>query len=604
MSGERMSARSCVVVEMVLKVLTIRWRRAVSDELPPDWLRRDVPLLLVTLMSERHVSDRIAFCCLEVGIELLVSAGQVFQESFYEVFCMLGGAADFFAELQRRIKRGEREARAKHASSKGGGDERKGKTICRESGSLHSLVVKAIKNRAGGEDSQVRQTLRFLHLLCEGHNLKLQNFLRYQPGSARSVDLVSGAAAYVDGVVQYIAPGTVEDVQVALLAIAEFTQSPCRGNQIALVDTRLCACANEILSLKTTLVGSKDEEYEKNIYKLKAATATVLLALLECVDSSYIPERMLASLNADNLIDNMNLLLRTYNPSRLRNLKALHDREKTQLCIPKHLDHSFWDLPQTLDDNEQDEEAETIAQHYYITYITLAEFDKSNTLHERCTEERIWDIENLRRKVGVIEISRKGVLEKAYFIIPEICKYLTEASKKRFVYSVRRTNLQAQLTGFTESMEMFYEEMKYQRVLNQKPLLRFFRLSDHVREQAFFLNACFINLIMLFFYAYECNGTFTCGDNEDLRTYRVRPVAKEILIALAVIQFLLAITRQWWYVVERGIPRIKQLIQRHRFCPPRNRILKALLSLPADQSDPNYEHRRLREVKLILAVRA
>jgi hypothetical protein len=34
--------------------------------------------------------------------------------------------------------------------------------------------------------------------------------------------------------------------------------------------------------------------------------------------------------------------------------------------------------------------------------------------------DHIWDLANLQKKVGVIEISRDGVLEKAYFIVPEV----------------------------------------------------------------------------------------------------------------------------------------------------------------------------------------
>lgn len=87
-----------------------------------------------------------------------------------------------------------------------------------------------------------------------------------------------------------------------------------------------------------------------------------------------------------------------------------------------------------------------MAEYYYITYITLAAFDTSGSnsathhaielpapgltwgrllpgsLKAHCTEQHIWDYKNLREKVGVIEISRNGVLEKAYFVIPPVCQ--------------------------------------------------------------------------------------------------------------------------------------------------------------------------------------
>jgi hypothetical protein len=45
----------------------------------------------------------------------------------------------------------------------------------------------------------------------------------------------------------------------------------------------------------------------------------------------------------------------------------------------------------------------------------------------KCKPEVIWDLANLRKKVGIIEISRKGLLEKAYFIVPRISRFLTHA---------------------------------------------------------------------------------------------------------------------------------------------------------------------------------
>ncbi|MGB1592641.1 MAG: hypothetical protein ACPIOQ_07795 [Promethearchaeia archaeon] len=45
------------------------------------------------------------------------------------------------------------------------------------------------------------------------------------------------------------------------------------------------------------------------------------------------------------------------------------------------------------------QEAEVVAQHFYITLITLASFDKSGRLNRRITPEHIWDLANLRAKV-------------------------------------------------------------------------------------------------------------------------------------------------------------------------------------------------------------
>lgn len=195
-----------------------------------------------------------------------------------------------------------------------------------------------------------------------------------------------------------------------------------------------------------------------------------------------------------------------------------------------------------------------------------------------------------RSQVGVIEISRKSVLEKAYFIIPSVCSFITEASKQKLLLGVNRTNLQTQLAEFSENFDDFYNEMKHQRKITQQPVLNFLRRTSGIREKIFFLNAVAINVLMLAFYSYECGETFICGDNEDLEEFRIKPGWKEAVTTLACLQCLLALTRQWWYVVERGIPLVNRRILETRAKPPSNPFWRWLVSLPEEQSNPTYRH--------------
>lgn len=81
------------------------------------------------------------------------------------------------------------------------------------------------------EESHVDLVLRFMQLLCEGHNLQLQDFLRRQPESIRSVDMISATAAYIDAITPNVNPLNVRIATLAMDAIAEFVQNPCRANQ-------------------------------------------------------------------------------------------------------------------------------------------------------------------------------------------------------------------------------------------------------------------------------------------------------------------------------------------------------------------------------------
>jgi hypothetical protein len=73
-----------------------------------------------------------------------------------------------------------------------------------------------------------------------------------------------------------------------------------------------------------------------------------------------------------------------------------------------------------------------------------------------------------------------------------------------------------------------------------------------------------------------------------LLVYGMMPGWRELVNVLACIQFLFAVSRQWWYVVERGIPRINRQIVDHARHPPSNRLLAWIVRLPPDQSDPSF----------------
>ena len=87
-----------------------------------------------------------------------------------------------------------------------------------------------------------------------------------------------------------------------------------------------------------------EEDYERLVNELKAATVSALLSLLECVDDNYIPNRMLAALDISVLLDNMNHLLRTYSPDVFLSLKAQMEAGALHLQLPKHLPPNFWDV--------------------------------------------------------------------------------------------------------------------------------------------------------------------------------------------------------------------------------------------------------------------
>lgn len=291
----------------VLRVLVIEWRESATELHPPLWLLKGVPGLVLKIVSDRATEDRVVMCALELGVAILHGGNDFIQDSFLSLLKSLGGAPSFFSQLKSRLERGAHEAREcklRFEDALANGRCEYGEEEWKEMGmdvrALHSVVREDV--REGGAHqaaSHAGLILRFLQLLCEGHNLALQNYLRFQPSSVHSVDMISATAAYIDALTPYINPLNVRLASIAMNAIAEFVQNPCRENQRVLADTKLCTCANEILLLKAEMslqegvatgvaggnvrrhFGALLSDYGRKVNKLKASTVTALLSMLE-----------------------------------------------------------------------------------------------------------------------------------------------------------------------------------------------------------------------------------------------------------------------------------------------------------------------------------
>jgi hypothetical protein len=527
----------------VLKVLVLEWRASATAVQPPAWLLEGIPRVVTHLLSSAQSSDSVVLCSIELGIVALHGGNKVMQLSFLSTLTAQG-SNEMFLQLRKRIQRAETEARIKYQHFREVLDGRVAPEPLVPSRGLHSLVARSVSSVQVADSPHVDKVFRFVQLLVEGQNMQLQEYLRNQPECTNSVDLISASASCVDAVTPYLSPWSVIVATKAMNALAESVMNPCRANQRLLVDTKLCACANEILDMRAEAVEGLEVDYEQLVNELKAATVGALLSLLECVNDNYIPDRMLASLNMSILIDNMNFYLASYNPDKLLEMKRQLENKEVAVHNQKQLLDMLDALPapceesgalvgdswreEAAGDEERRESAEQVARFLYIIFKTLSGYETSGRLQRLCQREFIWDLERLQEKVGVIEISRKGVLEKVYFVIPDVCQYLTELSKEDIKVNVNRANLQTSLADFTSRFDSLYSEMKHQQRLKQSRVLGLFHATHYYREKLFFYNALAINLVLLVGYAYQCNGTFKCGDHEALTDYRLMPGAKEL----------------------------------------------------------------------------
>jgi ryanodine receptor 2 len=147
---------------------------------------------------------------------------------------------------------------------------------------------------------------RFLQLLCEGHNLDFQNYLRTQAGNTSTVNIIICTVDYLlrlqesimDFYWHYVSKDTIDQagkdsflraISVAsqvFNSISEYIQGPCAGNQLALAHSRLWDAVGGFLYIFAHMQDklSKDpEQLEllREFMKLQKDMMIMLLSMLE-----------------------------------------------------------------------------------------------------------------------------------------------------------------------------------------------------------------------------------------------------------------------------------------------------------------------------------
>ncbi|OTF77510.1 hypothetical protein BLA29_005133, partial [Euroglyphus maynei] len=162
------------------------------------------------------------------------------------------------------------------------------------------------------EIAVMRQILRFLQLLCENHNLQLQNFLRNQHQKA-NFNLVSETLIFLDRICGsttgglgllglYINESNVALVNQTLETLTEYCQGPCHENQncIAMhesngIDIIIALLLNDINPL-----GKKRVDL---VLELKNNASKLLLAIMESRADSENAERILYNMSPKQLLE-------------------------------------------------------------------------------------------------------------------------------------------------------------------------------------------------------------------------------------------------------------------------------------------------------------
>ena len=219
--------------------------------------RLRVTNVLISLISQESEDNyEYLYHLLKLGILLLEDGNLIVQDTIYNIFTEETVGSHFFKKIYHLLS----------------------KEILIISKQI--IKGKEIKEK----DKFGLELLEFLRLFCEGHHENLQNYLRVQPNSKNSYDIVE----LIIKMLTYIKIDNqnFDIVERIFDTLTEFCQGPCKGNQTKISDSKFLEYAVGLLKNKE----NEEEEGIKNIRKSSQKTLT---------QKSGVSQRSLTSVDSD-----------------------------------------------------------------------------------------------------------------------------------------------------------------------------------------------------------------------------------------------------------------------------------------------------------------
>ncbi|KAF7640278.1 hypothetical protein Mgra_00000106 [Meloidogyne graminicola] len=417
------------------------------------------------------------------------------------------------------------------------------------------------------EVSIIEPILRFLQLLCENHNFILQNFLRTQRGkpdfnlvaeTLTFLDCICGSTKGSLGVFAEIGEHNVSIVTQTLISLTEFCQGPCYENQNCLarhesngMDIVISLVLNDIRPLA-------DQRMDLAL-EIKSQASKLLLAIMESRDDSENAERiirlMLQNNNNNNLLINKNIFkqlikaisnaylmsLTYYSPLQqteeniifettkneqnifkkyLFNLKLFNNnnkQKKPEICLSSNNENNnnliienkqIFNNLKNINQNNNLVNPKEVGHNIYILSKQLSRHNKelNNYLDpNNSKDENIKEALTFYQKhTGQIEIVRSvKKMERVLFPINDICEFLTNETKHSIFINTEKDAQGSKINDFFDKWPNLYNEMKWQKKLQDKPLLNYFTKRLHLWSRICFFLSILLNLILAISYPFE-----------------------------------------------------------------------------------------------------
>ncbi|KAL5260489.1 hypothetical protein ACHWQZ_G010582 [Mnemiopsis leidyi] len=459
---------------------------------------------------------------LQLGISLLEGGNPLIQRSFHERF-VNQNSEQFFYTIFTKMEKAIAEIKSCHAvattdvTGQGNNKTRVDdmQDALSQAASASKAAMAALRKPedddqqykeiglegVGAEVMEMTHVLRFLQLLCENHNIQLQNYLRKQltaPAALNknSYNLINETLELIESLCGgttgglgllglYINEGNFELVDQCLCTLTEFCQGPCPENQTAIafqesngIDIIVAIVLNDINPLAKRRMSL--------VLQLKNDAAKLLLSIMESRQDSDMAERIMQNIQPSYLV---NAIRQAYNTgSTAEDVDPL-------------------DVEEEIGDDEAT--PHEVGHNIYILAYQLSEYNKE-LAHLLCRgfineASRLSDpaLDYYSKRTAQIEVVRYDrSLERIVFQVPPICNYLTKTSKLKVLYTAERDEQGSKVTDFFSRTDDLFNEMIWQKKLRDNPLLYAISRNMPLWANIVFLLAVTCNFLVALFYPF------------------------------------------------------------------------------------------------------
>lgn len=396
-------------------------------------------------------------------------------------------------------------------------------------------TLKKYDKDAASSIKTAKNIYRYLQLLCEGHNSKLQNFLREQFSENDSlysinIDFVRMTASTFGGFIKYLNPKLIGLGDQILEFLIEVVQGPCKNNQKVLYEAKVIDYCKDLMNEFSSEKDFESKgflESKEEIEDLIKTSIKLLYSLLEANSNMEIQEYLATHIEFDYLI---NILTQEY--KMMFKETDVTEEQLEQWTIEK--------LNSKLKISVFDEEmAES-----FDTFFLIKTLDDA-------TGKFVYEIAKLtgiQRNAfdmfsyhsGNIEIVfRDDQVYKNYFVLQPACRNIDQSYKNDIMVDLNRDSAKEKVIDFLSNSPRVFDTIEHLSKLlkNKKFYSPTTNLYDFLRKATLAVAIVINTLVMIFFKKKLKNGGSIDDPYFDARHY-VFKILGSLHLFLTILLFL------------------------------------------------------------------